>query len=384
MRGSHPFLIKGPDAEGEELLPLQERAKVYDESWLQELLYRHPTILPVDEIDEAYGPPISLGREIANIDNLFISPKGLLTVVETKLWRNPEAHRTVVAQILDYAHTLTTWDYQELDSSVQSLMAKRTGKPRSIHSIVTEKRRTLDLTEIEFQERVQEGLTTGRFLLLIVGDKIFPGATQLAEIIQSAPHLQFSLGFVELQCFRVSREEEWPLIVVPKFVIKTKEITRAVVKVLYEEKRPEIEVVTPEEERAPAGRTTLPEFLASLPAELREVYKSHIEAWVKAGYIVYWGKVGFSVRISWKGKTRTIIDAYPNMTSIFQQKWVNEFDLQTEPYEKYKTQVMTSPVIGNAFAAGRRYVFYENLPQDDVVLLLRATDEFMREVWRMR
>ena len=78
---------------------------------MQEILFRYPLLLPIKEVDESFCPLISLGREIAGIDNLYISPTGLLTIVETKLWRNPEAHRTVVAQILDYAKKLNLWDY---------------------------------------------------------------------------------------------------------------------------------------------------------------------------------------------------------------------------------------------------------------------------------
>src|SRR5437762_12336259 len=111
-----PYLIHGTDAAGEVLHGLSPADKNFPEEWLQELLYRHSSILPVGLIDEAFAPAIPIGREIAAIDNLFISPKGLLTIVETKLWRNPEAHRTVVAQILEYAHTLETWHYGDLDA----------------------------------------------------------------------------------------------------------------------------------------------------------------------------------------------------------------------------------------------------------------------------
>lgn len=73
------------------------------EAFLQEALSKNPGLLPVDEIDPAFSPVASLGREIAGTDNLFISPLGRLTLVETKLWRNPESGREVVGQLLDYA-----------------------------------------------------------------------------------------------------------------------------------------------------------------------------------------------------------------------------------------------------------------------------------------
>lgn len=200
MAQSRPYVITDKDSEGEELHALLPHEKIFAEEWLQEVLFKHPAILPIELVDEDFAPLIPIGREIASIDDLFISPKGLLTIVETKLWRNPEAHRTVVAQILDYAKDLSTWSYKELDESVQGFMEKSIGEPKSLFKVVKDEVRNLEVSEIQFQDLVQIGLTNGRFALLVVGDRIFPGATQLAEIIQSAPQLRFSMNFVELQC----------------------------------------------------------------------------------------------------------------------------------------------------------------------------------------
>jgi hypothetical protein len=84
---------------------------------------------------------------------------------------------------------------------------------------------------------------------VVVGDRIHPSATQLAGTIQSAPHLQFSLGFVELQCYKLNKDSNWPLIVYPNLILKTKEVTRAVVKVLYEKEKPEVAVFAPTEDK---------------------------------------------------------------------------------------------------------------------------------------
>jgi RecB family endonuclease NucS len=80
------------------------------EGRLQALLADHPEVLPVEDIDPSFAPPRTVGREVQTaagpIDVLFVSPAGLVTIVETKLWRNPEARREVVGQILDYAKEL--------------------------------------------------------------------------------------------------------------------------------------------------------------------------------------------------------------------------------------------------------------------------------------
>jgi hypothetical protein len=38
---------------------------------------------------------------------------------EAKLWRNPEARRQVVGQVLDYAKELARWSYEELQGAVR-------------------------------------------------------------------------------------------------------------------------------------------------------------------------------------------------------------------------------------------------------------------------
>ncbi|MFC2024284.1 hypothetical protein ACFLTJ_01715 [Chloroflexota bacterium] len=375
----NPYLINDTTASGRRLAPIPVRDKAFQEDWLQELLYKHPSILPVDHVDESYMPLVSIGREIASIDNLFVSPSGLLTVVETKLWRNPEAHRTVVAQILEYAKTLTTWTYDQLNKSVISYMGKRVGEQISIYTAVKRAVHNIEVSEVEFQAKTQDCLTNGKFALLIVGDRIFPEATQLAEIIQSAPHLQFSMGFVELRCYRLEKSSNWPLVVVPNFVAKTKEMTRAVVRVIYEVKKPDIQVDTVEEE-PPTGRMNLPVFIASLSSDIRDHFKSYLERWMKAGYTIHWAKASFSLGIPWGGKLIYFFDAYSYCIGIFTEKLMSQHKLPMEVFERYKKELMESPVLGSLVTAGRRYPNYADMTPDDVILILQSTDNFMSEL----
>ena len=57
--------------------------------------------------------------------------------------------------------------------------------------------------------------------------------------------MQFTLGFVELRCYKFERDSNWPLIVYPNLILKTNEVTRAVVKILYGQEKPEVDVYTP-------------------------------------------------------------------------------------------------------------------------------------------
>lgn len=90
------------------LRPLNEAVS---ESYVRDLIHEHPACLPIAEIDAVFSGPVPICTELNTpagaIDNFLVTPKGLPVLVECKLWRNPEARREVVGQILDYAKELS-------------------------------------------------------------------------------------------------------------------------------------------------------------------------------------------------------------------------------------------------------------------------------------
>ena len=98
------------------LVPVPLNRPPFREDRLQALLAEHPALLPVDEIEPAFAPLVLLGREVpceaGSIDAVFVSPGGYVTLVEAKLWDNPEARREVVGQVLDYARVLAGWSFE--------------------------------------------------------------------------------------------------------------------------------------------------------------------------------------------------------------------------------------------------------------------------------
>src|SRR5262245_17435409 len=96
----------------------------YSETWLQDLLYRFPQALPITEIDEGFSDLIAVCKEmntpVGAVDVVYITANGRPVIVEAKLWRNPEARRKVVGQILDYAKELSRWTYESFDAAVRS------------------------------------------------------------------------------------------------------------------------------------------------------------------------------------------------------------------------------------------------------------------------
>ncbi len=358
-----------------------------DEGWLQELISENPNLLPVQEFDESFGPLISLGREIETpsgyIDNLFVSPLGRLTLVETKLWKNPEKHRTVVAQVIDYAKEISNWTYDQLKEAV--LKASRHEKSEQIQGLEERVKVSLEesgLSLDDFQERVIENLESGEFLLLIVGDRISPNVVLLSEAIGGVPGMNFTIGLIELQLHQLKKGEDWPLLVLPDIVGKTVEKTRGVIKIQYEKERPKVEVSISTEEptKGTKGKTTQEIFLQKTPDDLRPVYQQWLETWAKErDAIIYWGITGFSFRIRINETVKTVLDAYPNWAvSLLREKDVEFLEAPRELYQKYLDAVNAIPAASQVLASDKKYVKHDSITADDLRTILESTNNFAK------
>jgi hypothetical protein len=264
-RDCNPLWI---DGKAKPLKQVQFNKKEFSENFLQENLNKYPLLLPVEEFDSNFGPIISLGMEIDNIDNLFIAPSGKLTIVETKLWRNHQATREVVAQILDYATRVSSWSYTELIEKCKRIKEPVLKVDQSLYELMRKKYPAETPSEAEFIDLVQKSLNTGRFLLLIVGDGIREGLSTLLDALHTHPKLLFTFGMVELQVFN-DPEGSHKHLIVPHIVANSTEIVRAVVRV-EGSGRSEINVeieAAKSDDIAPTKRRTLSEdeFYEMLP-----------------------------------------------------------------------------------------------------------------------
>ena len=199
----------------------------YNETFIQDLAFLHPNCLPINEIDRAYEGIIPVCKELNTpagpLDILYVTPKGRLVIVEAKLWRNPDARRKVVGQVLDYAKELARWDYEDLQREV-SKATKRKGNV--LYEIVAEQ--FPDTDEAEFVDEVTRSISSGRFLLLILGDGIREGVGAIAEFLDEVGSLEFTLGLVELAIYKAPNNE---LLLQPRVLAKTTIFKRTVVSI---------------------------------------------------------------------------------------------------------------------------------------------------------
>ena len=172
------------------------------EHTLRDLIYDNPTILPVRDIDPGYGRLFTVARElnvpgVGFVDVLLADEHGRLVVVECKLWRNPQARREVVGQILDYARELSRYGYEDLQRQI-TVATRRQGNV--LYALAREAGGALD--EAQFVDRVSRDLAAGRFLLLIAGDGITEGTRRIGEYLRAQPGLAFEFALIEFAEYR--------------------------------------------------------------------------------------------------------------------------------------------------------------------------------------
>ena len=354
-----------------------------DEAWVQRLIFAHPEILPVSEFDEAAGDLIPIARELPTdaghaIDDFFVSPNGSLVVVETKLWKNPEKHRTVVAQVIDYAQQMAQWSYDKLDDMVKRCTLKPGSLPQgaSLTDIVTPYLGAAGIEIDQFQERVAQRLRKGQFILLIVGDRISANVALMVDWLSSAPGLDFRLGLVEIQLYPLSNDSKWSLLAIPDIVGRTVEKTRGVVKVSYQKEEPKAVVEYAETDSSEPSRdkTTQDEFLGRVPSEIAPVYERWFDRWLKQGYIVFWGVSGFSVRFVREGRKYTILDCYPEWaSSVIRKVDAERLTIPPDIYQSYVDRVRAIPSASAILAGGKRYIRMGEINPDELEALFNAS-----------
>lgn len=208
----------------------------YDEDWLQQLLQKNPMLLPVEQIEPGFGHLIPLCRELpltfgagrsGALDNLFVTADGGLLLVEAKLWRNPEARRTVVAQAMEYAAAVFRLTYEEFENAVQRARLGSSASSETIYNIV--RREVEGVDEAEFVDAVSRNLKRGRAIIAVVGDGIREDLAPLAELLQTHAGHRFIFALVELAVYETP--QVGIRVVTPSILAQTALIERGVIQI---------------------------------------------------------------------------------------------------------------------------------------------------------
>lgn len=199
----------------------------YREDLLQQLISDSPSLLPLKDFLPSTSFVFSLGREIAvdiggqtgYIDNLLVTNEGRLVLVETKLWRNPESTREVIAQILQYGMALSALSLSELESKLK-LPAHQT-----INEFLSSHPDSAGIVD-DFEDTLERHLRRGELLYLIVSDGIRVSVERITHWLNEGGSAPFKFGLVELRFFESDGDN---MLVVPRTILKTREVSRHVV-----------------------------------------------------------------------------------------------------------------------------------------------------------
>jgi hypothetical protein len=228
-----PLVVSGLSAgsAAQSLKRVRFQTGEYNERWLQELVMRHPAVLPIEQIEPAFTPAIPVCMELnvpsGYVDNLYVTPAGDLIVGETKLFRNPEARREVVGQIIDYAKDLAGWTYSDLDAAVRKAEPAIGGARQGLFATVAATADPEAVEESRFVDAVTRNLARGRFLLLVIGDGIQEGTEGITRFLQEHAQLHFTFGLVELAIYELpGAPASLGYLVQPRIIARTFEIDR--------------------------------------------------------------------------------------------------------------------------------------------------------------
>lgn len=234
-RTATPLLVTTAPATAQ-LLPRRElrtrEASGYDERFVQELVHHCPTVLPIAEVEPAFSPvtPVCMELPLASgyLDNLLVTPRGDLVAVECKLWRNVEARREVIAQVIDYAKDLQSLTYEGLETAIRQVRKEPSfNLYQHSQSGSDEPEPTMD--EARFVDAVSRNLRRGRCLLVILGDGITENVEGLTEFLQQHAGLHFALVLVQLSFHDLPGSDQF--VVVPSIPLRTTNIVRGIVQV---------------------------------------------------------------------------------------------------------------------------------------------------------
>ena len=208
--------------------PSASPVNCYTEHWLRDLLFRHPELLVVDRL--GFEEIVPLCKELAlpragnsvYADILGVTRSGRLAVVECKLWRNPQARREVVAQILEYAALLRRWSFGDLTTGVKRRLGGSTG-PNPIFS--TARQKWPDIEEAAFVDAISRSLQLGDFQLIVAGDGIRSDMHTIAEHLGSQVAGLAQLALLEIQLWHSS---SGATVVVPSVPFRTEVLQQRV------------------------------------------------------------------------------------------------------------------------------------------------------------
>jgi len=188
------------------------------EAELQTFLRRYPDLMPLEEIELNSPPLLCIGWEVGVLsgaeDILYVDRNGLLSVVETKLRKNPESRREVVGQILEYAAHMSRWSSSDVEQQAERFFAS--GKSSDEYTNLSLEKALQRFLESDglsvvsyddFLRSVQANIDQGHFRLIVAIDEVPESLLRTVEFVNRFSE-HFEIYLVQLKRFRDMAREQ--------------------------------------------------------------------------------------------------------------------------------------------------------------------------------
>ena len=340
------------------------------ETELQELLFENPEIIfSVPEL-EINDEEIAIKyREYMTsrgpVDLLIITKNAEIILVETKLIKNQESTRTVVAQIIDYIKALKADNYE--------ILLEKNCKYKYVNEEF--------IKDEKFIYLLKKNIQTGNINGIIIGDDIHPNLLELVDSIQSAPHLAFHINLAKLETYKKNDQ----LIMLLKNIENTKEIERSVIKISFENgiNQPVIESETPSKE----GKGTKPvltweEFIENVELKYKDILNNFRKEWIDTfGDSINMGTVGFSVGFFAGNKRISTSYFYDYKLELITEKHRQKLGASDKVYLVYKKEIEKSQEVFDKYLiSGKQVVYYKDISLESLNNIFSATIMFTKEL----
>jgi hypothetical protein len=189
------------------------------EEELQTFLKEHPDLMPLEEIELDAPGLLCIGWEVGLAsgaeDILYIDQNGLLTVVETKLRKNPEARREVVGQILEYAAQMSAWSSADVERQAEKFFAsdesakqyRECTLEKAMQIFLESSGAPAEFSYDDFLQQVQTNIERGHFRLVIAIDEPPEPLLKTVEFVNRFSE-RFDMYLVQLKRFRDLAKEQ--------------------------------------------------------------------------------------------------------------------------------------------------------------------------------
>lgn len=177
--------------------------RIDDETELQELILRNPSIIPVDEIRGGASELVFAVKEFwtgsMSVDVLAFSPSGDVAVVECKKVDRPNKAYEAIGQVIACASSLWGMTYEELDSRIRNKVGS--GLLECVKS-----RFEGEFDDAEFIDGVSRSLREGSFILIVAVSEIDNKLKRVIDYVNE--HSRYSIHALEVSRFTTGNDLE--------------------------------------------------------------------------------------------------------------------------------------------------------------------------------